>query len=59
MAQAATIIIAHRLSSLRHADQIILLEAGRIVERGSHQALLDAGGRYAALWQMQQDGAVA
>lgn len=55
MARAATIIIAHRLSSLRHADQILVLDGGRIVERGSHQALLAAGGRYAVLWRLQQD----
>jgi ATP-binding cassette subfamily B protein len=53
MLDAATIIIAHRLSSLRHADQIIVLEQGRIVERGDHEALLELGGRYAELWRLQ------
>ena len=48
-----TIIIAHRLSSLVHADEIIFLEAGSIVERGSHEALLALGGRYAALHALQ------
>ena len=49
----ATIIIAHRLSSLMHADEIILLEEGRIVERGSHAELLALGGEYFDLYQLQ------
>jgi ATP-binding cassette subfamily B protein len=53
----ATIIIAHRLSSLKHADQIIVLDEGRIVERGSHAELSAAGGRYAELWSLQNRGA--
>ncbi|MFD4137475.1 ABC transporter ATP-binding protein [Streptomyces sp. NPDC058572] len=44
-----TITIAHRLSTVRDADQIVVLDAGRIAERGSHQELLDRDGRYAAL----------
>lgn len=44
-----TIAIAHRLSTVRDADQIVVLDHGRIVERGSHEALLDQHGRYAAL----------
>ncbi|MDB5776053.1 MAG: ABC-type multidrug transport system, ATPase and permease component [Herbaspirillum sp.] len=59
MQQAATIIIAHRLSSLKHADEIIVLEHGRIAERGTHAALLAAEGRYAALWRLQNRGAQA
>lgn len=42
--------IAHRLSTVRQADQILVLEDGGIVERGSHEELLDAGGLYATLW---------
>ena len=47
--QCATIIVAHRLSSLMHADEILFLDHGRVVERGSHEQLLAQGGRYAAL----------
>ena len=49
----ATIIISHRLSSLMHADEILFLEAGRIVERGSHAALIAQDGRYRRLFDLQ------
>jgi len=54
-----TLVIAHRLSTVMDADQILVMEAGRIVERGTHQALLAAGGRYAAMWALQQQGEAA
>jgi ATP-binding cassette, subfamily B, bacterial len=48
-----TLVIAHRLSTVRGAHRIHVLEAGRITESGTHEALLDAGGLYAALWRVQ------
>ena len=48
-----TIMIAHRLSTIIDADQIIVLDQGRIAERGTHHELLDLGGLYAELWQRQ------
>jgi ATP-binding cassette subfamily B protein len=51
-----TFVIAHRLSTIRQADVILLMEHGRIVEKGTHQALVAAGGRYAALYQSQFAG---
>jgi ATP-binding cassette, subfamily B, multidrug efflux pump len=55
--ERAVIVIAHRLSSLMHADQILFLEAGRVVERGTHAELIALGGRYAALHALQSHGA--
>ena len=49
----ACIIIAHRLSSLMFADEILFLDGGRICERGSHDELIALGGRYAALYELQ------
>jgi len=49
-----TVTIAHRLSTIVDADEIIVLEAGRIVERGRHADLVNAGGRYAAMWARQE-----
>jgi len=48
-----TLMIAHRLSTVVHADQILVVEGGRIVERGRHQQLIAANGIYAALWAVQ------
>jgi len=52
-----TLIIAHRLSTVVHADEIVVLEHGTIAERGTHLALLELNGRYAALWRAQQSAA--
>jgi ATP-binding cassette subfamily B protein len=49
-----TMVIAHRLSTVADAEQIIVLDHGRIVERGTHQSLLAADGLYAQMWQRQQ-----
>jgi len=52
-----TLVIAHRLSTVMDADEILVLEAGRIVERGTHRSLLEAGGAYARMWALQQEQA--
>jgi ATP-binding cassette subfamily B protein len=53
-----TLIIAHRLSTVIDADQILVLDQGRIIERGRHQDLLARGGHYARMWARQQEAAV-
>ena len=50
-----TLVIAHRLSTVMDADQILVLSQGRIVERGNHAQLLDAQGEYARMWALQQE----
>jgi ATP-binding cassette, subfamily B, bacterial len=51
LAGRTSFVVAHRLSTIRHADQVLVLERGRIVERGSHTELLRDGGRYASLYR--------
>ncbi len=50
------LVIAHRLSTVADAHQILVMEHGRIVERGTHAELLERGGRYAEMWRLQQAG---
>jgi ATP-binding cassette subfamily B protein len=52
-------VIAHRLSTVRHADRIWHLEDGRVLEAGRHEELLAKDGAYAALWRVQTGEAVA
>ena len=52
-----TLVIAHRLSTIMDADEILVMDQGRIVERGTHGALLAADGRYAQMWRLQQQEA--
>ncbi len=56
---ATTVLIAHRLASVVHAQCILVLQGGRVIECGRHEALLQAQGRYAALWAAQHPGAAA
>jgi ATP-binding cassette subfamily B protein len=49
----ATLLISHRFSTVRMADQIVVIEQGRVAERGPHDELVARGGRYAALYEMQ------
>jgi ABC-type transport system involved in Fe-S cluster assembly fused permease/ATPase subunit len=55
--ETTNVVIAHRLSTVVHADQILVLEQGQVVEQGTHQTLLAAGGVYARLWLAQQEQA--
>ncbi|MEO8240837.1 MAG: ABC transporter ATP-binding protein [bacterium] len=56
-AERVTLIIAHRLNSLLHADRILFLDKGKVVEQGSHAELLALGGRYRALYDLQTNAA--
>jgi ATP-binding cassette subfamily B multidrug efflux pump len=51
-----TIIISHRISAVKHADEIIVLDEGRIVQRGTHQQLLEKEGNYSSLYRIQEEG---
>jgi ABC-type transport system involved in Fe-S cluster assembly fused permease/ATPase subunit len=53
-----TLVIAHRLSTVVDAHEILVMDTGRIIERGTHAALLSAGGRYAQMWALQQQSTV-
>jgi ATP-binding cassette subfamily B protein len=52
--ERTTLVIAHRLSTIVDSDQILVMDHGRIVERGTHRALLERGGTYAQMWALQQ-----
>lgn len=52
----STLIISHRISAVKHADLIVVLEEGRIVEQGSHRQLMSLGGQYASLARIQEEG---
>ena len=54
-----TVLVSHRVATARHADRILVMEDGAIVERGTHEALLAAGGAYAELERIQREGADA
>jgi ATP-binding cassette subfamily B protein len=53
-----TIVIAHRLSTVRNADMIYVMEKGKLSEWGHHDELVDAGGVYASLWRVQTGAAI-
>jgi subfamily B ATP-binding cassette protein MsbA len=53
MRERTVLVIAHRLATVRDADEIVVLDAGRIVQRGSHEELLRAGGLYRRLYDLQ------
>ena len=52
-----TVLVSHRVSTARHSDRIVVMDAGRIVEMGSHEELIRSGGYYAELERIQREGA--
>jgi ATP-binding cassette subfamily B protein len=54
-ANTTTLIIAHRLSTVQHADQILVMENGQIIEQGNHSELLHMGGLYSRMWALQKE----
>jgi ATP-binding cassette subfamily B protein len=50
-----TILVSHRLSSVRHADRVVVIDGGRVVEDGTHESLMRAGGRYARMYSLQAE----
>ena len=53
----SVVVVAHRIATVRHADRILFLDGGRLVEAGDHEALLAAGGRYADFWRERRAAA--
>ena len=53
----SVVVVAHRITTVRHADRILFLDGGRLVEAGDHEALLAAGGRYADFWRERRAAA--
>lgn len=56
MVGRTAIVIAHRLSTVRRMDRLVVIDGGRIIEQGTHEELLQTGGLYASLWSHQSGG---